>query len=246
MLNALFKDTKSSKRPCNPYRLYGALAKTNIRLSGLLNGKHQDSHEFLILLTEELEKQEHSALWFSNNFTANISTHVNCSSCGKVNRSTSEVVYFALHLQRDRSIQTALDSYFNYDDIEYLCESCRTYDIAKKKHFLLSGPDYLCLQLRRFSELGEKITNEIEISLELSVGKHFSKPQAREWKYKLIAVVNHFGQSRHAGHYNTIVLTPNGLHYEFDDRNVREVSSNLVSGKDAYILFYELIEVMLF
>lgn len=239
----LFKTTQCSKVPCSPYRLYEALQKTNERFSKLLNGKHQDSHEFLFVLTEELEKQPHSALWFVNNFTANIVTHVNCSSCGKVHQTCMEVLDFALYLQGNQSIQIALDSYFKYDDTEYLCDSCRTNDIAKKQHFLLSAPVCLCVQLRRFSERREKIDDKIEISSELSLGKYFLKTQAVAWKYRLVAVVNHFGENLNVGHYNTIVLTPNDVCYEFDDRNVREVSSNLISGKKAYMLFYELIKV---
>lgn len=242
----LFETAQSSKVPCSPFRLYGALKKIKNNLSELLNGQQQDSHEFLILLTQVLEKQPHSGQWFQNNFVANIATHVNCTSCGKVHQSCSRIADFALHLQGNQSIQTALDSYFSYDEIEYLCVSCKTYDTVKKKHFLLSAPDCLCLQLRRFSERGEKMNDEIEISSELCIRKYFLKTQAVAWKYKLVAVVNHFGQNRNMGHYNTIVLKPNDVYYEFDDRTVRQVSSNLVSGKNAYLVFYELITVKLF
>lgn len=239
----LFKITQCSKVPCSPYDLYGALRKTSKRFAELLNGKHQDSHEFLIVFTEELEKQKHSARWFGNNFTANIVTHINCSSCGEVHKSCVEVLDFALHLQGNQSIQFALDSYFNFENAEYLCESCRTLDIAKKQHFLLSAPGCLCVQLRRISERGEKINDKIEISSELTLGKYFLKTQAVPWKYKLVAIVNHFGANRYVGHYNTIVLTPNDVCYEFDDRSVREVSSNIISGNIEYMLFYELIKV---
>lgn len=131
----LFKTTQCSKVPCSPFRLYGALKKININFSKLLDGKHQDSHEFLMLLTQVLEQKPHSTLWFQNNFSANISTHVNCSSCGKVHKSFSRVADFALHLQGNQSIQVALDSYFDYDEIEYLCESRKTYKNSKKKTF---------------------------------------------------------------------------------------------------------------
>ncbi|KAG4074576.1 hypothetical protein HA402_004447 [Bradysia odoriphaga] len=217
----LFGNTKSSKVACNPYRLYDALKKNNKRLSDLLNSDHQDAHEFLIVLNQELERQPHYARWFSDNFSANLATHIKCNSCGKVHESRNEVQDFALDLVGNRSIQAAVDSYFNYDDVDFLCEDCRTYDTLKKKYFILSAPSYLCLQLRRFSEQGTKITDTIEIS-GLSLKNHFLKTQTLEWKYKLIAVVNHFGESQSVGHYNTIVLLPNGTVYEFDDRSVRQ------------------------
>lgn len=243
MVGTLYGNIYSSQMACSPYQLYGALKKTNSRISNLLNGEHQDAHEFLMVFNQVLEKQPHSVQWFADNFTVDLATHVVCNSCGKVNESFSEVTDLALHVGKNGTIQTAVDSYFNYDDIEYLCEACRTYDVVKKKHFIVSAPSYLCLQIRRFSDRGSKIIDEIEISSELNITKHFLKNPDTESKYKLVAIVNHFGQSRNIGHYNAIVLTANGEHYEFDDRSVRKVSSNLVSGKDAYILFYELTEV---
>lgn len=61
-----------------------------------------------------------------------------------------------------------------------------------------------------------------------------------------MAVINHFGENIHIGHYNTIVLNAAEGCYEFDDRSVRKVSSSMISGKQAYLLFYELSEVILF
>lgn len=244
MVVSLYGDTNSSKVACSPYKLYGALKQTNLRFSELLNGQHQDAHEFLILLNQELEKkQPHSMPWFSRNFTFNLTTHIVCNSCGKVHESVGEATELALHVVASGTVQAAVDAYFSHEDIEYLCEDCRTYDIVKKKHFIVSAPTCLCLQLKRFSDQGTKITDSMEISSELSLKEHFLDNEVSEWKYKLVAVVNHFGQSRNVGHYNTIALTVNGEHLEIDDRSVRKVSSNLLSGKDVYILFYEMIEV---
>lgn len=239
----LFRATQNSTTPCNPYTLYEALKTTNKRLFRLLNGKHQDSHEFLILLSEVLEQQTHSSHWFTGNFTADLTTHVNCSSCGTVHQSFSQVADFALHLPGNHSIQNALDSYFGYDEIDYFCESCRILNKLQKKHFLISAPKCLILQLKRFSDRSQKNSDEIEITMELNLSHHFLLPQEVAWKYKLVAVTNHFGNALHVGHFNTVVSTYNNTFYEFDDRSVREVSSNLVSETSAYILFYELIQV---
>lgn len=245
MVLKLYGNVKYGQVACSPYHLYSALTMIkNSRFSALLNGQHQDAHEFLMVLNYELEKQVHPARWFTNSFTINLTTHIECGSCGKVHQSFSEITDIALHVVGNKTVQAAVDSYFHHDDIEYMCETCRTYDIVKKKHFILSAPECLCLQLRRFSDRGTKLTDEMEISSKLNIRKHFLKAQPSEWKYKLVAIVNHFGESRNIGHYNTIVLTSNEELYEFDDRSVRKVSSSLISGKDAYMLFYELIEVI--
>lgn len=202
-----------------------------------------EDHEFLMVFNEELEKQTHPAHWITSNFTCDIATQVECGSCGKVHHSLSVITDVAIHVVGSSNIQAAVNSYFNRDDIEYLCKACGTYDVVKKKHSIVSAPACFCLQLRRFSDRGTKISDSIEISSKLSMKKHFLKSQVSEWEYKLVAVVNHFGESRNVGHYNAIILAPNGEYYEYDDRSVRKVSSSMVSGTDAYMLFYELIEV---
>lgn len=183
--------------------------------------------------------------WFANNFTVDLATHILCASCGKIHESFSEVTDIALHLAGNNSIQSAIDSYFDHDDITYLCETCKNISIAQKKHFVVSAPAYLCLQLRRFSDRGKKLINDIQISPELNIKNHFLRNESSESNYKLIAVINHFGVSRNVGHYNTIFLMSNGDYIEFDDHNVRKISSNIASGKDAYMLFYELVEVLI-
>lgn len=243
-----FKATQCSKLPFNPYDVYKALRKTkNKRLLKLLDGKQQDPHEFLMVLIQELEQQKHSARWFVNSFTVNIRTHVECSSCGKLHKTNGELTHFVLKIQGNQSIQSAMDSYFNYDPIEYYCSSCKVdKGSAEMKYFLLSAPDCLCLQLKRFDEQYKKINDSIEISSELRLSKYFLKKQSCNWNYKLVAVISHFGESLDIGHYNTIVINANDDCYEFDDRSVRKVSSNMVSGEAVYLLFYELKEVILF
>lgn len=241
----VFKDTQCSELPYNPYRLYEALKKTSRRFWGLLNGKQQDAHEFLMLLTQVLEDQNHSVPWFGNNFTADMKTQVECSSCGTVHTTSGKVADFSLEITGNESIQSSLDLYFNYDRIkEYKCEYSGKIGEAKKRLVLLTAPNCLCLQLKRFSNAYKKINDCIYITQELRLSKYFLEPQTTEWKYKLVAIINHFGETLHVGHYNAIVIPSTDLFYEFDDRNVREVTSNMVNGSQAYLLFYELIEVI--
>lgn len=121
-----FNDTQSSALPYNPYRLYDVLKRAkNKRFLQLLNGKQQDPHEFLMVLTQELHHQKHSARWFVENFTVAIRTHVECSSCGKIHNSNGELADFALNIRGNPSVQSALDSYFHYDPVKYYCDSCK-------------------------------------------------------------------------------------------------------------------------
>lgn len=244
---SFFNDTQSSEVPYNPYRLYESLKKAkNKRFVQLLNGKQQDPHEFLLVLVQELESQKHSARWFVDRFTVNIRTHVECLSCGTIHKSNGEVADFTLSVRGNQSIQSAVDTYFEYAASESHCISCKDNKKSKMKYFLLNAPDCLCLHLRRFNKQYAKMKDDIEISSELKLSKYFLEKQACEWNYKLVAVINHFGESLHVGHYNTVVLNANDDCYEFDDRSVRKVSSSMISANAAYLLFYELQEVILF
>lgn len=208
----------------------------------------------------EEEEQEHSVHWFSDNFISKITTKIECSLCKKVYKSTSYLGDIALDIINNKSVQQALDAYFDFESITgYKCAACKKGVSAKKKHQLKSAPKCICLQLRRFSTT-KKISRNIEITPTLNMCKYFSKSQSRQWKYKLVGTINHIGKSLHSGHYKAVACTKNHV-YEFDDSNVREVNTNLYEfndnyvreinislgkGNEAYLLFYELTEVILF
>lgn len=44
--------------------------------------------------------------------------------------------------------------------------------------------------------------------------------------YTLKAVVNHIGLFRDTGHYVTNAIAENGMFYEFDDGNVKQITCN--------------------
>lgn len=111
----------------------------------------------------------------------------------------------------------------------------------------MSSPSCLCVTLKRFSNFSSGKSNQnIKISPVLSASKYFDDTIADNlllpYKYRLVAVVNHLGQSRHAGHYTTTVSTKNKF-YQFDDSFVRKVDA--VKGDEAYILYYECVKVSL-
>lgn len=239
--------------------MYNTLQQANKRFSDLLNGEQEDPHEFFMLLTEEIEHQKHSVSWFTDNFTAKIQTTIECSLCKTIYKSYGFLGDLALHVNKNKSVQQALDAYFDLQSLDgYKCTSCKKKVSANQKHSLKRAPKCLFLQLRRFSTTNKKISRNIEITPTLKLGKHFSKSQSREWNYQLVGIINHIGKDLHSGHYKAITYTENRV-YEFDDSNVRElntrvyefnhsyvreVNTSLVKGKEAYLLLYELSEVI--
>lgn len=237
---------QSSQSPFKPIDLYKAFKNTNKIFCKILNGRQQDPHEFLMLVAEETEKQQHYMAWFEENFVADFTTVVECSNCKSVSETDGTIGDFALDICGQKSVQTAMDLYFDYATVDdYKCVGCAKRVRAKKKHLLTSPPPCLSIQLKRFSKARGKLNTNIEISPELNISKYFAESPIHELKYKLVAVVNHLGKTCNDGHYTTIVHTRSEEYYEFDDKAVRKVNANSIKGSEAYLLFYELIEVIL-
>lgn len=242
----LFKNTRNNYSPCNPTHLHNVLKGKNDRFSKLLNGKMQDAHEFFALIAEQMEIEKHSLKWFERFFVSDIQTCIRCSVCENDCESSGLLGDLTIDVKHE-SIQTALDTYFSWEAVDsYDCTTCKKKVAAKKRHLFLSFPKCLCITLKRFSMDRKKINQKIEIDLNLSVagysdGNAVSKKQVQ---YKLVSLVNHVGRTSISGHYTTTVCSPNEVFYEFDDRNVRRCNGNAIKQGDAYILFYERIEVI--
>lgn len=241
----LYKDTQCSEVPYWPHQLYQALQKSNKGFLKLLNGKHQDPHEFFLMLVETIENQKHSVHWFKNNFTTDIKTEIECLLCKKIYETTGCVGDLALDINRITSLQEALDGYFRVESIDFKCTDCNKQVAAKKKQFIVSAPNCLTLQLKRFSKQNKKININLNYAPELNLSTYFLERQSREWKYKLVGVINHIGETLEKGHYIATVCTANEVCYEFDDSNVSEINTGIGTYNEAYLLFYELTKVIL-
>lgn len=122
--------------------------------------------------------------------------------------------------------------------MDYDCVVCIKPVMVTKRTTLLSTPECLCITLNRFANR-KKLNKTIDINRELNV-ECFADNHVRRAKYRLVSVICHIGQSRHSGHYTAIVNSENNI-YGFNDSKVHK--RKLISGCNAYILFYERIEV---
>lgn len=243
----LFNVSKTNQFPYYPVGLYETVQKKNKRFREMLNGRQQDANEFLLLIAEEMDHDKlHSLKWFESNFVANVRTSVQCIMCKNIYQSHSDIGHFAVNINGQKSVQTALDMFFGGETVtNYKCACCKKPVTAKKQFSMVSAPSCLCVTLKRFSQYG-KINDNIEVTPELSTAKYFlethvnsSKPQ---WKYKLMSVICHKGKTRTSGHYTTIVCSNNEFH-EFNDSIVGQVHETAIKGNEAYVLLYERIEV---
>lgn len=244
----LFNNTKSSKSPYRPTQLYETLKKKNERFRKILNGRMQDAHEFLLLAAEGMETQKHSFKWFEDNFITDVRTIVQCLTCKTVFESNGHWGDFCLNINKQKSVQSALDVYFDWESVNgFDCNCCKKKVMAKKKYSLVSTPLCLCITLERFTK-SSKINSKIEITLELTTSEYFVETPVDhplpQYKYKLVAVINHLGKTLSSGHYTAIAYVQNEESYEFNDSNVCPINKDAIKGDEAYILFYQRIEVI--
>lgn len=236
----LYDETKSNEIPRNPTKLYRYLQKTD-SVSSLLNGRMQDAHEFLKKFVHIVDAK-HPEVNVADMFNANILTEVKCLTCNTAYTNSEVVGDFIIDVEGKRSVEEALHSFFESENIEeYNCIMCMTSVSATKTNFAISTPECLLIVLNRTakSNRNTKLNSDVYINEEL-IMKCLVNGKIQRWKYKLVSTVNHVGRSYNSGHYNTNILTGSKI-YLFDDSTVRKQKK--ISGRNAYVLFYERFEV---
>lgn len=114
---------------------------------------------------------------------------------------------------------------------------------ATKQFSLERAPITLCIQLKRFSMMGNKLTKQISFKPRIDLSRFAARGPAaasQPFNYRLVSMVTHLGVSQHCGHYTAIGLTEAGSYYNFDDSYVRPIAMQSVCNTNAYIMFYEL------
>jgi ubiquitin carboxyl-terminal hydrolase 8 len=172
---------------------------------------------------------------------------VRCCKCGK--ESVTFEVFSDLSLpipssSKECSLAECINLYLRGEEISgWNCQSCKEEGDAIKKFDIWRPPIILVIHLNRFyyDDRWRKRYTYVDFPLNLEV-HHSTGPDQGYVNYKLYAVANHYG-SMEGGHYTA--YCKNEFYdkwYEFDDENVREISSDDVCSKSAYILFYTSVE----
>lgn len=256
---AMAKTLISSQQPggqaIKPYLVY---TKLRLVCKHLVFGQQEDAHEFLRYLMEAMEKAYLSRIprssqldQYSKETTpinqilgGYLKTSVRCLACGHESVTFQHFEDLLLDIRKANTLEEALDLYFareRLEDMGYKCEACKKKVSATKQFSLERAPISLCIQLKRFSIVGNKLNKHIAIRQHLNLSKYSSRKNAHETlQYRLVSMVTHLGASQHCGHYTAIGLTESGSYYQFDDSFVRQISVQNVLNTNAYIIFYEL------
>lgn len=257
MAKTLTVSQTQNSQPIRPYLVY---TKLKLVCKHLVLGQQEDAHEFLRYLMEAMEKAYLARFpksaqldQYSQETTpinqilgGYLKTSVRCLACNHVSVTFSHFEDLLLDIRKANTLEEALDLYFareRLEDMGYKCESCKKKVSATKQFTLERAPISLCIQLKRFSIVGNKLNKHIAIRQHLNLSKYASRRPNNpndQLNYRLVSMVTHLGASQHCGHYTAIGWTESGSYYQFDDSYVRVIPVQSVLNTNAYIIFYEL------
>ncbi|XP_023180073.2 ubiquitin carboxyl-terminal hydrolase 36 [Drosophila hydei] len=249
--------TQSNQSAVRPFLIYTKLRQI---CKHMVVGRQEDAHEFLRFLVEAMEKaylmrfrnykeldqlvKETTPL--SQIFGGYLRSEVRCLSCSHVSITFQHFQDLLLDIRKADTLEEAFDGYFSrerLEDMGYKCEGCKKKVSATKQFSLERAPITLCIQLKRFSMMGNKLTKQISFKPRIDLSRFAARsPTAanQPLSYRLVSMVTHLGVSQHCGHYTAIGLTEAGSYYNFDDSYVRPIAMQSVCNTNAYIMFYEL------
>lgn len=255
MAKTLIASQQTNSQAIKPYLVYSKLRQI---CKHLIPGQQEDAHEFLRYLMEAMEKAYLARYGKPSQFDqyskettplnqilgGYLKSSVRCLACGHVSVTFQHFEDLLLDIRKANTVDEALDLYFSrerLEDMGYKCESCKKKVAATKQFSLERAPISLCIQLKRFSIVGNKLNKHINIRQQLNLSKYSSrKDSTQQLSYRLVSMVTHLGASQHCGHYTAIGHTDAGGYYQFDDSCVRPISLQNVLHTNSYIMFYEL------
>lgn len=227
-------------------------------------GRQEDAHEFLRYLIEKMEKaylmRFRNESWFKdidqyskettplNQILGGyLRSTVTCFSCHHESVTFQHFQDLPLDISRVGTLTEAIQGYFSKENLEecgYKCESCKKRVSASKRFSLERAPAVLCIQLKRFTAMGGKLSKHIMISEKLNLQKYLSKASDLNQNslYRFVSMVTHLGGSSSGGHYTAVGMGPNGNFYHFDDSRVTSIPIDSALRGNAYVLFYELVQ----
>lgn len=231
-------------------------------------GRQEDAHEFLRAFLDacsrsfipergKKEKQQDAmAMAIANTtlvhqiFGGYLRSQVRCSSCNFCSNTYDPFLDLSLELNNCSSVQLALRQFTDTETLsgsnKYKCSKCKKLVCAQKQFLIHTAPKILTIQLKRFNFgmglSGEKINKPISFPFDLDLAPYTSNKE-KPASYRLYAVTVHSGSSSKSGHYFSYARNiGSNLWYRFDDESVSQVSQDVVTRAQAYLLYYEMKE----
>ena len=185
---------------------------------------------------------------FNQIFGGYMRQDVTCMRCKHISTTFQHFMDILLDIRQVSNIEEALSQYFRQEKIGgagddganmYKCEKCNVKVPARKRYLIERPPAVLCIQLKRFSLMGGKISKPVQLSRRIDVSQYV-RSRSGSIQYNLVAMITHVGPSPNCGHYTAIGEAANGQFFQFDDSSVRPISVGQVLNTASYVVFYEM------
>ncbi|EDO19560.1 hypothetical protein Kpol_1018p93 [Vanderwaltozyma polyspora DSM 70294] len=251
----------------SPSELIEILKKENVLFD---TGMHQDAHEFLNFLLNELseyidrsnlkiEETEKTENFIKNIFQGTLTNKIRCLTCDNVTSRDEPFLDLPIEVKsrNETDIKKALSNYHQREMLngsnKFYCDGCCGLQEAERIVGIKHLPKILSLHLKRFKYSEEnnaniKLFNKITYPSELHVRSTFDRSISK--KYELSGIIIHLGAGPQHGHYVAMCKTEKFGWLLYDDETVeavleKDVLRHVGDSNDlatAYILFYKTIE----
>ncbi|CBQ70684.1 related to ubiquitin carboxyl-terminal hydrolase 36 [Sporisorium reilianum SRZ2] len=223
----------------------------------LRQGRQEDAHEYLRFLLEALQQSclaraskslkpddpIRRTTFVQKMFGGKLRSRVTCHSCGHNSDTFDPFMDLSLEVRKGiTSLTDAFRAFVAKDHLtgseKYKCDKCKRKVDATKQFTIEAAPPALTVHLKRFTAFGGKVSRQINFDESLNIAPYLSVNRGPA-RYKLYAVVHHYGSGPNSGHYVASVRSPSGKWTRMDDSLVSEMGrSGPLNDQSAYILFY--------
>ena len=199
-----------------------------------------DAAEFFNSFLEHLFKSDQEDLKIREKLFGGLSQKTMFCSNTKCNKSEQlqlETISEIIPLEFSGfTLESCLEQFFSPEEIERQCEHCRTKNATQVVTFVRE-PNTLIFQLNRFrfSQIDDRV---VKIHEPLIFPTEINLPSGSS--YKIVATINHHGESANVGHYTSLVLDQmNDSFFLVDDSSVfPSVTIDEETLQQVYILVY--------
>eukprot|EP00164_Ancoracysta_twista_P004672 GFYU01006317.1.p1 GENE.GFYU01006317.1~~GFYU01006317.1.p1 ORF type:complete len:403 (-),score=70.83 GFYU01006317.1:77-1285(-) len=213
---------------------------------------HQDAHEFLNYLLNEIDdilvkeykknnpdvdQPDHALPTFVRDiFLGKLTNETKCLCCETVTNRDESFLDLSLDIEQNSSITSCLRNFSNTETLaredKFYCDKCCSLQEAQKRMRIKKLPTMLILHLKRFKYIEQiqkykKLNYKVVFPYNLKVCNTAEDVEQCDREYELFAIVIHVGSGPNHGHYISIVKS----HFHwlvFDDDNVELIDEENV------------------
>ncbi|KAK7275836.1 hypothetical protein RIF29_16961 [Crotalaria pallida] len=252
----LILKSKETKAPLSPKGILSQLQNIGSQLG---NGREEDAHEFLRLVTETMQsiclmdadvnaseslKEETNLMGLT--FGGYLRSKIQCIKCGGKSERQERMMDLTVEIEGEvATLEEALERFTSTETLDgenkYHCIRCKSYEKAKKKLTVSEAPNVLTIALKRFqSGKFGKLNKPVRFPEILDLAPFMSGTSDRSPIYRLYGVVVHLDTMNAAfsGHYVCYVKNFQNQWFKVDDSVVTAVELERGLTKGAYLLLY--------